>query len=86
MCVGFIEYRVRRTEIMENLHHPLHVPAFLRAGEEFSVGERTCAAFAEAVVGLFVQAFVPVQQRYIFLAFAHFLAPFVDDGFDPVLE
>ena len=50
MRVRFIEHRVGRTEIMEQLHHPLHVAAFLGAREEFSVREGSRSAFAETIV------------------------------------
>ena len=33
MCVGFVQHGIRRTEIMEKFHHPLHVSALLGAGE-----------------------------------------------------
>ncbi len=33
MRVSLIEHRVRSSEIMEDLHHTLHVPSFLGTGE-----------------------------------------------------
>ena len=84
MCL--IEHRIGCTEEMEKFHHSLHVSPFLGAGEEFAIRERTCPTFAEAVVRLRVKSFVAVEECDVFLAFADLFAPFIDDGFDAVLQ
>ena len=48
MGMRLVEHAVGGTEIVEQLHDPLHVTAFLAAAEEFAIGERAGAAFAEA--------------------------------------
>ena len=70
----------------QEFHHALHIPAFLGAREQLTIAECTGSSFAEAVVRLGIQAFVAIQQRNIFLAFAYLFPPLVDDGFDAVLD
>ena len=82
MRVRLVEHGVRCPEIMEDLHHPLHVSPLLGPREEFAVGERTGSSFAETVVGLGVEPFVPVEQCYVAFAGADLFAALVDDRFD----
>ena len=86
MCVRLIQNGVRCTEVMEELHHALHVTAFLRAGEEFAVAERAGTTLTEAVVRFAVQTDVPVELGYIFLALTDLLATFVQDRLDAMLN
>ena len=86
MGMRLVEHAVGGTEIMEQLHDPLHVTAFLAAAEEFTVGEGTGAAFAETVVALGVQPLVAVEQCDVSLALADFFAALEDDGFHAMLE
>ena len=71
---------------MEELHHSLHVTAFLRAGEEFAVAERAGTTLAEAVVRFAVQTDVPVELGNIFFALTDLLATFVQDRLDAMLD
>ena len=50
MRMRLVQHIICRTKMMEQLHHSLHVTAFLAAGKEFAVGECACAAFAKTVV------------------------------------
>ena len=84
--VGLVEDGIRCAEVMEELHHTLHVPAFLRAGEEFAIGERTCSPLAETVVRLGIETDITVELGNVFLPLADFLAALVDDRFDAVLD
>ena len=68
MCVCLVEDGVGCAEIVEELHDALHVTAFLGAGEQFAVGERARAAFAEAVVGLGIESLVAVEERDVAFA------------------
>ena len=61
VCVGLIKHTVRCPEIVEDLHHALHVAALLGAGEELAVRERAGTSFAKAVVRLGIEAHVAVE-------------------------
>ena len=84
MC--FVEHGIRGTEIMEKFHHPLHVTAFLGAGEEFAVGKSTGSSFPETVVGFGIEPLVAVEQCDILFAFTHFFSALIDDRFDAMLD
>ena len=71
---------------MEEFHHALHVTAFLGAGEQFTVAERTGTAFAEAVVRLRIQSLIAVQQRDIAFTCTDFFTALVDNRFDTMLD
>ena len=86
MGVGLVEDGIRCAEVMEEFHHALHVPAFLRAGEEFAIGERTRAALAEAVVRFGVETDVTVELGDVAFAFADLFPTLVDNRFDAMLD
>ena len=71
---------------MEEFHHALHVTAFLGAGEQFTVAERTGTAFAEAVVRLRIKPLIAVQQRDIAFTCTDFFSTLVDNRFDTMLQ
>ena len=71
---------------MEEFHHALHVTAFLGAGEQFTVAERTGTAFAEAVVRLGIESLIAVQQRDIAFTCTDFFSTLVDNRFDTMLQ
>ena len=86
MRMGLVENGIRCAEKMEQFHHPLHVAAFLGAGEKLAVRESACAAFAEAVVRFRIETLVAVEQGDIFFPFADLLTPLIDDGLDAVFQ
>ena len=71
---------------MEELHHALHVTAFLGAGEQFTVAERTGTSFAKTVVRLGIESLIAVEQRDIPFACTDFLTALVDNRFDTMLD
>ena len=86
MGVGLVEDFGRGAVEDEALEGAVVVAAFLTACEEFTVGECACAALAEGVVGVGVDALVALYEGDVLATLDNLLATLENNGFDALLN